>query len=302
MTNVRQNRRNKFRYLVANERDEQYGIIVTTVGCHDIAPEESYPPMGLHPNDYHFNINKGRILHEYQLVYITRGCGVLKIENGGETMIQAGDLFMLQPMVRHTYTPCNEGWREHWIGFKGYIIDEIVKRNFVPSLQTKYTPPLLKIGHNERIIDLYKKAIDIADEERAGYQQALGGIVMHILGLAMYRHKVSNVDNIDILERVEQAKIIMRDNIHEGVDLHELAERVNMSYSHFRRTFKQVVGTSPLYYYGELKINEAKLLLTTTDASIKEISFKLAYSSPEQFMLAFKKRVGRTPSEYRSLK
>lgn len=59
-----------FKYLIVNERDKRFGLSVTTVGFQAIRAGSVYPPRN-HPDAYYFTAQKGRVLHEYQLVYIT---------------------------------------------------------------------------------------------------------------------------------------------------------------------------------------------------------------------------------------
>lgn len=61
-----------FKYLIVNERDKRFGLSVTTVGFQAIRAGSVYPPRN-HPDAYYFTAQKGRVLHEYQLVYITKG-------------------------------------------------------------------------------------------------------------------------------------------------------------------------------------------------------------------------------------
>ena len=45
----------------------------------------------------------------------------------------------------------------------------------------------------------------------------------------------------DVDQKIEQAKIIMNENVAGNVDPEELAMRLNISYSWFRRVFKESV-------------------------------------------------------------
>ena len=75
------------KYLLTTEQDLRWGITVNTAGFQHIEPFQPYPPSN-HPTRYLFSADKGRILDEYQLLYITRGkgkfrsksCKKLKIE------------------------------------------------------------------------------------------------------------------------------------------------------------------------------------------------------------------------------
>lgn len=57
------------KYLLANEQDNRWGVVVTTTGYQIIEPQTSYPPSN-HPVRYLFSVEKGRLLNEYQLIYI----------------------------------------------------------------------------------------------------------------------------------------------------------------------------------------------------------------------------------------
>jgi len=288
---------NNINYMVTSEEDELWGLTVTTVGHQQIEENDTYPPKN-HPSGYYFNPEKGRVLNEFQLLYITNGNGVFTFgSNSPQTcFITEGKMFFLMPGVWHTYKPIEKsGWNEYWIGFKGDIINKIVEEGFFIN-----RPPVFNIGLNERIVDLYHKAIEIANEERAGYQQALSGIVMHILGLMYYRDKTRDFEDEDLIQKMNKAKVIMRESVYKSITPEDIAKSLNISYSGFRRAFKEFTGTSPSKYMVELKLNEAKLLLSTTTQSIKEIAYSLSYENPDYFPVFFKKRTGLTPVEYRN--
>ena len=58
------------KYLVVNNKDAQWGLTVSTVGYEEIGPDDPYPTRG-HADGYYFDLSKGRVLNEYQLLYIT---------------------------------------------------------------------------------------------------------------------------------------------------------------------------------------------------------------------------------------
>ena len=283
-------------YLISSEEDEHWGLTVTTVGHQQIEAEESYPPKS-HPSEYFFDVTKGRVLNEYQLLYITNGNGVFTFGDPQQScLITEGKMFFLMPGVWHSYQPLETSeWNEYWIGFKGNIINNIIDEGFFLN-----RAPVFNIGLNERIVDLYLKAIEIANEERAGYQQALSGIVMHILGLMYYRDKTRDFVDQELIQKINKAKVIMREGIYQKLTSEDIAKRMNISYSGFRRAFKEFTGTSPSQYMLELKLNEAKLLLSTTTQPVKQISYTLNFDNPDYFTIFFKKRTGLSPIEYRS--
>ena len=62
------------KYLVINPNDLLWGMAVNSVGFQEIGPGMPYPPSN-HPSRYLFSAEKGRVLNEYQLLYITKGKG-----------------------------------------------------------------------------------------------------------------------------------------------------------------------------------------------------------------------------------
>jgi len=284
-------------YPLISVRDELWGVSVSSIGHQKIAPNESYPPDN-HPTSYFFDFDNGRILNEYQLLYITDGKGIFVVDNFNKShIITEGKMFLLMPGVWHSYKPnIDTGWTEYWIGFKGDIIERIVKEGFFLN-----RTPVFNIGFNEGIIDLFYKGIEISHKERAGFQQELSGILMHILGLMYSRDKTSDYKEGDLINKIDKAKVIMHEDIYNKITAEDVARNIGISYSGFRRAFKKFTGTSPSKYMCELKLNEAKLLLSKSSMSIKEISCCLNFENPNYFHIFFKKRTGQTPKEYKYL-
>ena len=74
---------------------------------------------------------------------------------------------------------------------------------------------------------------------------------------------------------------------------------MNVSYSNFRKLFKEFTGVSPALYQQDLRLQRAKELLTTTDLSIKQIAYQLRFESPDYFSSKFKIKTGMKPSDFR---
>ena len=72
-----------------------------------------------------------------------------------------------------------------------------------------------------------------------------------------------------------------------------------MSYSRFRKIFKEYTGFAPSQYIREVRLNMAKEMLTNTCKSIKEIAFELGYENKDYFFSVFRKFTGTTPISYR---
>ena len=149
--------------MLESGRDMLWGLTVSTVGHLHIEPDTSYPNWSLHPNKYLFSTEKGRVLDEYQLLYISHGTGYFISKSCKKTEIHAGSLFFLFPGEWHNFSPYKEtGWHEHWIGFKGMNMDNRYENGFFNK-----SAPVFDIGYNTEIISLYDRAIKTAQEQKA---------------------------------------------------------------------------------------------------------------------------------------
>lgn len=79
----------------------------------------------------------------------------------------------------------------------------------------------------------------------------------------------------------------------------DIANKVGYTKYYLTRKFKEEVGMSINDYIKNKKIEYAKLLLTTSQESIQDISDKLNFCSRSYFSDTFKKIVGTPPNEYR---
>ena len=288
---VTQSRDMKFHYLIANKTDEEYGCTVSVVGLQTVLPDEEYPSKE-HPSGYLFDPERGRVLQEYQLLYIVKGRG----EFANQTTscdIAKGTMVLLRPGVWHSYKPSkSDGWTEYFIGFSGEIADRAIAKLFADEEQ------IFNVGLKQELVDLYQRAIEVASADRPAAQQLLCGIVMHILGSLNYiSRNAVGADRMDQI--VEQAKAIMQEKAAQNLDLEVLAEQLNVSYSWFRKVFREYTGYPPAKYFMMVKLHRAQYLLVNTQESIKEIAFSLGFKSPEHFYTTFRRVMGSTPSIYR---
>ena len=285
------------KYLVVNPRDVQWGLTVSTVGYEEIGVADSYPTRG-HADGYYFDIDKGRVLNEYQLLYITEGEGIFNSAHAKDIPLKAGDLFLLFPGEWHTYHPTGKnGWKSYWIGFKGKNVDDRVKAGFL-----SVDKPIYHVGFSADIIRLYEEAYKRAQEEAPYSQQILAGIVNHLVGLkyALERSMELSKDHTRV-DMINLARLRIRESLEADLTIQQIAEDLGVSYSNFRKLFKEFTGISPALYQQDLRLQRAKELLATTTLSIKEIAYRLRFESPDYFSSKFKIKTGKKPSEFRNM-
>jgi AraC-like DNA-binding protein len=81
-----------------------------------------------------------------------------------------------------------------------------------------------------------------------------------------------------------------------------LSEKLNYDYTYLANLFSEVQGTTIEKFFITHKIERVKELLVYDELNLKEIAFKLHYSSVAHLSSQFKKQTGYTPSHFKHLK
>lgn len=279
-------------YLNSDEIiDNPWSIAITGAGYQSIKAASNYPPKG-HPAKYTFNTERGRTLSEFAMVYITKGKGKY-INSTDSEKVQQGDLIFVYPGQWHCYYPdAQSGWDEYWILFKGKELTGILDKFINKS------KPVLHIGLNESIVKLYREIQDNIQHAQKGSQQLLSGILLHLIGLANFYDQHKMTENRE-KQKVQEACILMQENINQKIKPEDIAKKLYMSYSSFRKIFKYQTGISPLQYMLQLKLEKIKELLETTDLPIQDIAINLGFESADYFSFFFKSKIGLNPLSYR---
>lgn len=124
------------------------------------------------------------------------------------------------------------------------------------------------------------------------------GIVFQLLS-RFFKQGQSKIEMED--NRIAKTVLYIRKHLNEAIELEKLAEISCLSKDHFIRLFKKELGTTPLQYINQKKIEKAQLLLIREELAVKEIAFQLAFEDYSYFNRLFKKITGVTPQEYRRL-
>lgn len=284
-----------FRYLPISTSDKQWGLYVPTAGYSWTPAKSPDYPLTRHPSAYHFQWQQGRILHEFQLLFITRGVGIFESAAAGQLRIKAGDVFLLFPGVWHRYAPDPEtGWDEYWIGFDGDLPRRLRQQNILSPKKPVFSPGLGKQWYS-----LFARAIEALELESVGYHQHLASLAFEMLTRL---HTLGREERLgDALDDVvvNKVKFLVMERLSEKIDWEEMARDLNVSYSSLRHAFQQHTGFSPYQYQLQLRLNKAKTLLNTTQQSVKEIASKVGYDCPYHFSNLFKRKTGRSPVAWR---
>jgi AraC-like DNA-binding protein len=284
-----------FRYLPISLADKAWGLFVPTAGYSWTPAHSPDYPLEQHPSAYHFQWQKGRILQEFQLLYIIRGNGVFESAATGPLPIKAGDAFILFPGEWHRYAPDPEtGWDEYWIGFDGDVPRHLVQQNILSPKTPVFSPGLGGSWH-----ELFTRAIEALELESVGYHQILAGLTFEMLARLHALGRVEELGASHDNSIVRKTKYLIMERLKEKIDWDALARDLHVSYSSLRHAFQQHTGFSLYQYQLQLRLNKAKSLLNTTPQSVKEIAQQIGFDCPYHFSTLFKRKTGLSPVAWR---
>ncbi len=81
-------------------------------------------------------------------------------------------------------------------------------------------------------------------------------------------------------------------------NVESMAEYCKLSVGYFSHLFKKRIGSSPMKYLTELRIEKAKELIATNSMSLSNIAQMTGFNDPLYFSRVFKKTTGIPPKEF----
>lgn len=101
-------------------------------------------------------------------------------------------------------------------------------------------------------------------------------------------------------DAVQEAIVYIHRNYQRSdISLQEVAEAVNLSQSHLSSQFKARTQVNYVKYLTQVRLEEARRLLRTTDLSIAQVAENIGYPNIANFYRHFHREVGMTPAAYR---
>lgn len=204
-------------------------------------------------------------------------------------------LFWHLPGRRYCYGAVDErGWDHHWVTFRGARARRLMEDGF------------------HALCDQDRLAVVDVDGMAESFRRLIGSVqrrdvVHHALAVAELERilALAHGEGVGLEGQRQGAKRLsaLRDRIVASVgdvyDFEAEARWMGMSYSHFRRRFRELTGSSPHQFLIRSRMQQACRLLRDLDRPVKAIGFECGYEEPSDFSRMFKRVVGVSPREYR---
>jgi transcriptional regulator GlxA family with amidase domain len=109
-----------------------------------------------------------------------------------------------------------------------------------------------------------------------------------------------SLDQSEPTERLADLPSWILANLHGNLSVEILAERTFVCPRHFSRLFKQVFNSTPADFVEQLRLSEARRRLLTPRNSVESVAESVGFKSADAFRRAFERRLGVSPSHFRS--
>jgi len=281
-------------YLPYSEEDEKLGMLCTTAGTINIEPGTIYPPQkNDHPAIFR-SVAEGRVLQEFQMIYITGGEGFFSCD-GRTYQVKPGCVILVLPGLKHMYKPSPEtGWQEYWVGFKGVYFTRLLEEDRLSAEHVFF-----ETGLHDSLLSYYNQIFDEVHGQRPLYQLKTCALVLLLLAEVLTRER--RKEQLNYYDKIiTGAKTLMESNVYSAINLPDISEQLGISTSRLNEIFKTYTSMTPYQYFIQIKINKAESLLEQKNISVKEAAFRMGFEDQYYFSRLFKNKTGVSPSDWKN--
>lgn len=266
-------------------KDKSRPLIVGSCGIYRLSEQPKMPTYR----------PRGRV--DFQIIYIAAGCGHFHFDTVyNETIVPAGNIVIFRPKELQKYEYYGEDKTEvYWIHFTGSDVKNILRKYGFPDNER-----IFPVGTSMEYERIFKKIIIELQRCQDNYEEMLTLLLRHLLIIfqrELTREHVLKNEYLD--HEMDTAVTYFNENYNRDINIEEYATSKGMSVSWFIRSFKKFTGSTPMQFIVALRVNNAQVLLETTNYSINEISRIVGYDNQLYFSRLFHKLKGFSPREYR---
>ena len=220
--------------------------------------------------------------------YIIDGEGTVNCD-GEVCYPKKGDIYLLPRGKDHFYFSDNlNPWAKIWININGELVQKLL---------SVYNPKNRVLFENADGYEYFKKIHAIAADERIPPDKKHSRAAIYFHELMQFLSDQTREEKLPREVRILKEYIDSR--TMENITLKKLCDMVYLSESQVIRIFKKHLGKTPYEYMLDLKVENAKALLIGTKLMVKEIAYNLGFCDEHYFSYIFKKKTGKTPTQYR---
>jgi AraC-like DNA-binding protein len=239
--------------------------------------------------------DKPRRLDAHAFVYVYSGNGHYMDENACSRRVSPGTLILLFPGMEHRYV-ADAFWSEVFFILKGPVLTSLEEVGLLDRRN-----PVLKVLP----VEFWKgRLLDALPQTAPRSASAVARNFFNVLRLLVEMIDESHSGNKgDQQEKwLQRARQAIQQSLISRKEQQAIASALGESSPEaFRKRFTRLHGCSPGQYRYQLQIEQASLLLRSTNAGLKQIADRLGFYDVFHFSKRFKAGTGVSPSQFRQL-
>ena len=227
---------------------------------------------------------RGRL--DFQIIYIASGKGHFHFDSpDNETIVPSGNIVLYRPKEFQKYEYYGEDKTEvYWIHFTGNDVTNILRKYGFQD-----NKHIFQVGFSLEYERVFKRIIIELQRCQMNYEEMLTLLLHHLFIIFERELKREHILKNEYLDKeMDIATSYFNENYNHDINIDEYASSRGMSVSWFIRNFKKYTGQTPMQFIVSLRINNAQILLETTDYSINEISSIVGYENQLYFSRLFR--------------
>ena len=229
----------------------------------------------------------------WQIFYGVSGSGEYFI-NGEHSVLQPGQIAILEPHVQHGYQSLGGDWTVHYVGFEGetclkFLSCLKMSRSGIYSLSHSalFLAPLREL----------EQLVSIPKVQQLPCSKALYSLLLDLSGGLRLLPMNQAAEGSGL---VKEIILYLEDHYGGDLSLDDLSAQFHKTPEYLCTCFKSVTGETIMHYLRRIRIHHAKVLLMEhPDKGIKDISLRCGFNSVSYFGRVFKEATGYTPQGYR---
>lgn len=185
----------------------------------------------------------------------------------------------------------------HW-DFRGALAELYPDLNLEDALYV-IDRGIVTSGGSIAALDLMLRLI--SDQQGLAFSKAVGEQFVHSGARTPGEHQRG-----DLIHRLGTAKPVlieavkrMEGALDRALSPADIANDLGISQRQLERQFRSQLGRTPIAYHRDLRLDQAKRLLSQTALPVTEIALSCGFGSASHFALLYRQRFGRLPNEDR---
>ncbi len=187
-------------------------------------------------------------------------------------------------------------------GSRDSIFWEELIQPFLQDSAMRYVILIPEIPWQAAALEHLHGAWNAMDQEPEDYENLVRYHLSAALRLLVKNSPVVT-KSISPQEQVDAARVrrmleYIHGNFAYDLTMKEIAQSINCSNSVCLRCFNQLLGTTPIQYLKNYRLEKAAQMLKTTSKSAKDIALSCGFNDISYFTKSFREKMGCTPKEY----